>query len=322
MLRLLWFSLTLLILAAAGFGAYTCFNRRLPTAEITVSVPPGSTFAEAAKRLEEAGGGAAWSLRLLARLSGESTTASGDLLFPPHETLFERLDHLTRHAEEAAVWVTIPEGYTAVQIGQRLSAAHILGGRTFAAYAHHTHTFFGRAATRSLEGYLFPDTYRIDRDADAAHIAAAMLLEFRHRLPADAERQAHHLGYNVPQIVTIASLIEREARVDAERPLMAGIYYRRMHIGMPLQVDATLEYALPHHKTILTERDLQRQTPYNTYRYRGLPPTPIANPGLPSLLAALHPRATTALYYVYRGHGRHAFATTLQEHEANVLRYL
>jgi UPF0755 protein len=127
---------------------------------------------------------------------------------------------------------------------------------------------------------------------------------------------------SVPQVVTLASLIEREAKADDERALMAGVYYNRLRLGMPLQVDATIEYTFPAHKDVITLDDLARDSPYNTYKHLGLPPTPIANPGRPSLLAAFAPRRSEYLYYVYMGNGHHAFSRTLAEHEANIARYL
>jgi UPF0755 protein len=126
----------------------------------------------------------------------------------------------------------------------------------------------------------------------------------------------------VPQVSTVASLIEREAKADDERPLMAGVYYNRLRAGMPLDVDATIEYVFPTHHDVITRRDLAIDSPYNTYLHGGLPPTPIANPGKASIDAAFAPQASRYLYYVYRGNGHHAFATTLREHNANVERYL
>jgi UPF0755 protein len=117
-------------------------------------------------------------------------------------------------------------------------------------------------------------------------------------------------------------MIEREAKVDDERRLMAGVYYNRLRVKMPLEVDATIEYTFAHHKDVITQADLARDSPYNTYKQSGLPPTPIANPGRPSLLAALDPEPSQFLYYVYKGGGHHAFSRTLAEHDANVARYL
>jgi len=120
----------------------------------------------------------------------------------------------------------------------------------------------------------------------------------------------------------VASLVEREGRVDEERPLIASVIYNRLRVGMPLEVDASLEYAFPEHHDVITKRDLESDSPYNTYRHTGLPPTPIANPGKPSLDAAFRPATSDYLYYVAKGDGRHAFAKSLAEHNANVSRYL
>jgi UPF0755 protein len=122
--------------------------------------------------------------------------------------------------------------------------------------------------------------------------------------------------------VTIASLVEREGKADDERPLIASVIFNRLRLGMPLEVDASIEYTFPEHHDVITKRDLEIDSPYNTYLHTGLPPTPIANPGKPSLDAAFYPATTSYLYYVARGDGRHAFAKTLAEHNANVARYL
>ena len=122
--------------------------------------------------------------------------------------------------------------------------------------------------------------------------------------------------------MTVASLVEREAKSEIDRPEIAEVIYNRLHLRMPLQVDATIEYALPAHKTRLSFADLRIDSPYNTYVHTGLPPTPIANPGLPSLEAAFGPSKGEYLYYVYCGNGRHVFAKTLAEHQANVARCL
>ena len=126
----------------------------------------------------------------------------------------------------------------------------------------------------------------------------------------------------MPEAVTVASLVEREAKSDADRPKIAAVIYNRLRLGMPLQVDATIEYALQRHKAALSFADLRLDSPYNSYLHAGLPPTPIANPGVASLRAALAPAHSDDLYYVYCGHGMHAFAATLAQHQANVARCL
>jgi len=158
--------------------------------------------------------------------------------------------------------------------------------------------------------------------AAPSQVEAELTGEFVKRLPRDAAVRARALGVTLPQAVTVASLVEREAKADADRPQIAGVIYNRLRARMPLEVDATIEYALPSHKSELSFADLRIDSPYNTYMHYGLPPTPIANPGTPSLEAALHPSKSDYLYYVYCGNGRHVFAKTLAEHQANVARCL
>jgi UPF0755 protein len=316
--------IVLAVLAAgAAFALYG--DRSLPARETSVVVPDGATGSEIARLLENGGViRSALAFRALERLCGaESAAKSGEYRFAPHLTPDEVLRRIESGGAQVATWVTIPEGFTASEIAQSL-ARHGLG-ETPALEAYFLHQPFepvpGQRAP-NLEGYLFPDTYLMPLQATPAALAAIMTGQFRRELPPDALARSRLLGFSVPQIVTIASLIEREAKADDERALMAGVYYNRLHRGMPLQVDATLEYTFAHHKTIITAADLARDTPYNSYLHNGLPPTPIANPGKPSLYAAFHPQASPFLYYVYKGNGHHAFSRTLAEHEANVARYL
>jgi UPF0755 protein len=297
--------------------------RTKPTTETTVVIEKGTTFGEAADQIGKAGIAESWALRLLERLhvrSGE--LSAGKFVFRPRMTAAEVYLELKSVALPIAHWVTIPEGYTIRQIDARLRESGFANASGFSRYALHESISVGGVKTHSLEGFLFPSTYLIANDADSRAIAALMVAEFRRMLPLNARALAAKRHMTVPQAVTVASLIEREAKRDEERPLMAGVYYHRLAIGMPLEVDATLEYGFAKHHTVITEGDLRKDTPYNSYKHGGLPPTPIANPGLPSLLAALHPVHTNYLYYVYRGGGRHAFAATLKEHNQNVNRYL
>ena len=173
-----------------------------------------------------------------------------------------------------------------------------------------------------MEGYLFPSTYLIPTDDGPEATAQILVDQFRSELPADATSRAKALGRTVPEVVTIASLIEREGKVDEDRPLIASVIYNRLRRGMPLEVDASIEYVFPEHHDVITKRDLEIDSPYNTYRHTGLPPTPIANPGKASLDAAFAPAKSDYLYYVAKPDGHSAFAKTLQEHNANVERYL
>ena len=192
----------------------------------------------------------------------------------------------------------------------------------------------------SLEGYLFPDTYRFPRGVSAATVVTTMLARFRHILatrfanqqpsptPASPPQSGRGAGGGVTQgwhdVITLASLVEKETPEASERPLVAGVFERRLELGMPLQCDPTVAYAaqLEDRPTgSITQSELQLDSPYNTYRHAGLPPGPIANPGEASIRAALHPAAGDALYFVANNQGGHVFARTLAEHQLNVARY-
>lgn len=312
------------IAAAAGWLWYAIDgNRALPLNPTEVIIERGDTLSDAIARLRRAGAlGDPLALRIDARLRGNAgAIESGEYRIPAHQTADEILRRLVS-GDVDAVWVTIPEGFTVREIADRLAERRLVDRDAFANYCSSTGIDLDGTRTRTLEGFLFPSTYLLPLAATPAALARIFTDQFRSELPPDAERRAHALGLDVPQVITIASLIEREAKVDAERPLMAGVYYNRLRAGMPLQVDASIEYALPEHHTVITRRDLELASPYNTYRHTGLPPTPIANPGKPSIDAAFHPAPSRYLYYVYRGDGRHAFASTLQEQNANVNRYV
>ncbi len=313
------------IVAAAGlwFRDAVYGDRSRPEVATTFIVPRGATLGDVVAGLTSAGILAhPVALRILARLRhDEADVQSGQFRFPAHQTSDEILRRLIAGTADA-VWVTFPEGYTNRQIGARLAARSLVNAVAFDRYAARTRLNVDGTWTRSLEGYLFPSTYLIPVGAAPDRIARVLTDQFFRELPANAVSKARALGLDVPQVITIASLIEREAQADDERALMAGVYYNRLRAGMPLEVDATIEYIFPEHHPVITRRDLEIDSPYNTYRHTGLPPTPIANPGKASIDAAFAPVRSKFLYYVYRGHGHHAFARTLQEHNANVERYL
>ncbi len=299
-------------------------DRSLPAVRTRVVVARGSSFTQIAAQLADAGVvGNPLAFRLLAKLRHDDTAVrAGEYRFAAHQTADAVLRALLTGGAQVAIWVTIPEGFTARQIAQRLERAGIGPASGFERAFRGGSIVLDGTHTRSLEGYLFPSTYLVPTDASPNQVVKLLVDQFRKELPADARARARALHVSVPQAVTVASLVEREAKIDSDRPLIAGVIYNRLRLGMPLQVDATIEYALPHHKTELSFADLGVDSPYNTYIHNGLPPTPIANPGLPSLEAALHPAKTGYLYYVYCGAGRHAFANTMTEHQTNVARCL
>jgi UPF0755 protein len=177
---------------------------------------------------------------------------------------------------------------------------------------------------KDLEGYTFPDTYSVPRRTNAAALVRLMVERFDKVLTADLRQAAANRGLSVRQLVTLASIVEKETGQAAERPEVAAVYNNRLRIGMALQCDPTVIYALERAGKWdgnLRRDDLQFDSPYNTYRYPGLPPGPIAAPGKASLDAAAHPAEADYLYFVSRNDGSHAFARTLDEHNRNVQQY-
>jgi UPF0755 protein len=313
------------LVLAAGYFWYAVYgDRSYPQAPQRIVIERGSTLEAVARQLAGASViGNVLTFRALAKFRGQETSVrAGEYRIAPHVTQSEVLRALVTGGAQIAAWVTIPEGFTAAQIAGRLQAQGLGSAAAF------RHEFMAEslsvdgARTKSLEGFLFPSTYLVPFGDDPSAVAVLLTNEFFKQLPAGAASRARALRINIPQAVTIASLVEREAKNEADRPHIAAVIYARLRLGMPLQIDATIEYALPEHKDALSFADLRIDSPYNTYVHPGLPPTPIANPGLPSLEAALNPSKSEDLYYVYCGNGRHVFAKTLSEHQANVARCL
>jgi UPF0755 protein len=181
-----------------------------------------------------------------------------------------------------------------------------------------------RPSGAGLEGYLFPDTYRFRLDATPQDIIRTLLGTFDQRVNAELRASAEGLGLTLHQAMTMASIVEREAAVPNERPLIAAVYYNRFLLGMPLAADPTVQFALGRPGDwwpVIDGSDLQISSAYNTYRGPGFPPGPICNPSLDSLRAAFSPAESGYLYFVARGDGTHAFAETAEEHQANVEQY-
>ncbi len=221
--------------------------------------------------------------------------------------------------------ITVPEGFTVRQIARRLADAGLVNETQFLTLAEtQGKTFAVHGWTPpnvSLEGYLFPDTYTIPKGATPREIIQQMTANFDARVVKPYGAAAARVPGGLAGTITLASLVEREAEVNSDRPLVAAVYLNRLKAGMRLQCDATVQYALPAHKARLFYADLRVESPYNTYLHPGLPPTPIACPGLPSIQAALHPAPVKYLYYVAGPDGRHhIFSTTLAQQDQAIAR--
>ncbi len=173
----------------------------------------------------------------------------------------------------------------------------------------------------SLEGYLFPETYHFKKPISSESIAKAMVQQFWQHLPQEWPVRVKELGLSLHEVVTLASIVEKEAKVDSERPLIAGVFYNRLKINMPLQSDPTAVYDIPGYSGPVTSSHLSRQSPYNTYHIKGLPPGPICSPGAKSIHAALYPEKVPFLYFVSNNDGTHHFSTTVDEHRKAVSHY-
>lgn len=308
----------LLLLLGLGVLLALFFLPRAGTAEkVTVEFEEGASRMEVAQRLYRAGAvGNPYHFWLIATL-GRHQLVAGEY----EVSASEGAEGILAKLKEGRVKmhrVTFPEGWTARQMAKRLEAKGLVLADDFLAEAMEPSLdpdpFPWLPAGMPLEGFLFPDTYFFAKNFSAREIAGIMLRRFAEMLPDDAVERAGALGLSLGEAVIVASMVEAEARLDRERPVIAGVIYNRLRRKMPLQIDATVQYALPQRKARLTYADLKVNSPYNTYRHRGLPPGPIGNPGLASLKAALHPARHDFLYYVARPDGSHYFSRTYEEH--------
>ncbi len=173
----------------------------------------------------------------------------------------------------------------------------------------------------SLEGYLFPDTYLMPKGITSQEIAERMINRFREVITPEIENRAKEMGFTIKEVITLASIIEREAQVDSERALVSAVYQNRLRKGMPLQADPTAIYGIKRLNERITRKDLKNKSPYNTYIIQGLPPGPIANPGLKSIKASLHPADVDYIFFVSKNDGTHHFSKTAAEHNEAVVKY-
>jgi len=294
-----------------------------PGRSVTVDVPAGADTTRIADLLAASGViDNATMFRLRARFLGiDGTLKPGTYEFKTGMAYEAVEASLVAGPPLAYTTVTIPEGFTAEQIAARLERDAGIPADEFVSLAlggadrfADDHPYLNDAYAGSLEGFLFPKTYRIVEGATAAEAVELMLDQFDAEFASVERRDLPASALSVNEFVTLASMVEREARLPEERPLVASVIYNRLATGMRLQVDATIEYVIKADRPRLLESDLAIDSPYNTYRNGGLPPGPIASPGLASLHAAAVPQDTGYLYYVLTGtDGSHTFTVTYEE---------
>lgn len=292
--------------------------------EVIVEIPPGASSAEVAHILEEEGlVRNQLAFRLYANYVGYGhRLQAGRYQLTPDLTLKEVAEKMVRgEVMVDYIEVTIPEGLHKEQIGLRLENHELTTLDSFLKATREESFDFWfiqeqEGEKTSLEGYLFPDTYRIKMEADDIEIISLLLGRFQEVVEYSDREKAQEKGMTFHQVVTLASIIEREARVKKEQPMISAVFHQRLEKGMPLQSCATVQYALGEVKPELSYQDLKVDSPYNTYLHYGLPPGPIASPGKDALRAALYPEENDYLYFVLKGDGsgEHYFSRTLEEH--------
>lgn len=320
--RVALLALLSLLLVAASVGGYGIWaiGASGPQTPVRIEIPDGATASEVAELLSARGViRSSLAFRVLARLRGiGSEIQAGEYALTTNMRASEVLDLLEGGPLDPNVLtMTVPEGFTVRQIGAQvaedlgLSSEEFVAAATSGSYRVPPYLPDG---TESVEGFLFPKTYEFERGVFVDIVIKRLLDQFREEVDGLPWGRARQLGVTPYEVVVIASMIEREARVAQDRQKIAAVIYNRLELGMLLQIDATVLYVLPEHREP-TPADFEIDSPYNTYRYGGLPPTPIANPGRAALAAALSPADVDFLYYVLADcDGRHAFATSLDEH--------
>ncbi|MDQ0191990.1 UPF0755 protein [Paenibacillus wynnii] len=331
--------LILLLVAAAGGGAWYIWNGMQPVSTagpaVTFTIEKGMGSSQIADLLEKNGiirkslffkGYLKWTKEGSQFKAGTYTAKPGDT----YDNLITRLN-AGDVVKKEMITFTIPEGYTAEQVVDKLEDAWKIDSAVFLDLVNSGTELketdilgipSDKGIRHRLEGYLFPETYEIVKDSTVQEVVEAMLTQFKKKLDTipNWQQKLKERGLSLHELLTVASLVEREVVVDSERPLVAGVIYNRLDKGQKLEIDATVQYLLDKQKERLLNKDLEVDSPYNTYRNVGLPPGPICNPGLAAIEAALSPEASEYFFYVTKKDGSqaHLFAKTYKEHLANI----
>ncbi len=317
----------LLLVAGSVLNYLQIFSSRKNGQDVAVSIAQGSSTGDIATVLEDKDivkSSFIFKLVVKHTKTGDMLQA-GDYTLNTGMSMMEIIENLKKGQAAKTYDFTVPEGFTSRQIARLLKEKGSIDEQEFLDTVKtgkginfkYSHLLKGH----SLEGFLFPDTYSVYKDSTSREIIEKMVKRFEEVVPSNIEQIAKKRGLSFYKIIVLASLVEREARIEDERPLVSAVYYNRIKLDMLLECDATIQFLFDKPKEILLYKDLEIDSPYNTYKYKGLPPGPIANPGLPSIKAALYPASVDYLYYVVKGEGRHKFSKTFEEHQKAVEEY-
>jgi len=285
-----------------------------------VIIPRGATFGQATDSLARNGlVGSPRLFRLYGRFTGGDRKVKPGTYLLKHGTPWSDIISALNGGHGLVNTVTVPEGYTISQITPLLARTLNVPADSVTAAVSDT-ALLARldVPTKTLEGYLFPDTYAFPIGTTARQAVREMVYAFERRWRPDWDSSIAELKINRNDLVTMASIVEREARLPEERPVIAAVYYNRLKKGMLLQADPTVQYALGHHVGRVLYKDLTIDSPYNTYVHKGLPPGPVASPGVASLIAAANPANVPYLYFVASRDGHHEFRMTLEQHTSAI----
>jgi len=326
-LKKLVFSLAILLFSAVfiiGFNFIIfLYNPSSPSRPVYVEIPRAASFRKITRILKGKNlVSNPWFFLLLGRYKKlTSKLQSGEYLIPPKTRPLELLSILS-HGKVILHPVTFPEGTTVRGFADILESKSICSAYQFRALAMKPHRIDClHEEFRNLEGALFPDTYLFPKNYPPALVIKKILKHFCKVYTPRMRKRAKEIGMTNREVLTLASIIQREAFYKSEMPIISSVFHNRLKKGMRLQSDPTVIYDLPFFTGKLKKEDLLRPTPHNTYRIKGLPPDPICNPGKAAILAALYPAKTKYLYFVARRDGTHVFSETLTEHNFAVLLY-
>jgi len=322
MVRFLFLLIILGCVALATF--FVVSNQPLTSEEHALSkvvrIEQGMGTRQIARLLEKEGIiGSATLFELLVKVErAEHHLQAGAYLLSPAMRPLEIIDQI-RSGRVQTVRVVIPEGFEIKQIAAYLAEKGLADKERFMELAFNAELVFGDdlpldLPIASLEGYLFPDTYYFTEGLTEEELIGQMVSRFVQVVEEAVVPLLEESQFTLHEVVTLASIVEREIMVDEERPIVASVYLNRLAVDMPLQADPTVRYVTEEERPVVLYRDLEIDSPYNTYRYRGLPPGPIASPGLASMLAVLNPAETNYYFFVSRRDGTHEFTETYSEH--------
>lgn len=308
-----------------AFGALS--HQAIPSdTKIYVTVKQGMTASEIADTLYSHGVIDSKLSFLWRTRFGRNANAfhSGTYLFSPGMDAEAVVAKLVS-GETVTVKFTIPEGFTVKDIAERLDQQGLVKKEEFLSkaktFAPYSYMKKGPDVLFSAEGYLFPDTYELHEDPSADNILRMMAEDFDQRLTQRLRNRAKQMNLSIHDLITLASLVEKEARYDEDRPIIAQVFFKRLKIGMPLQTDASLQYLMDAPKEDVSIADTKMDSPYNTYQHTGLPPGPVANPGMKAIEAVLEPSDTDYLYFVADRDGHNHYAANYAEHMRLVNQY-